>query len=80
MNRLTALPLFGFLTVFGALYAFGGAGGVPFADRAGGFLLGLLAVLALVAGYSFARGYRGDGEEELGPGDEPGDGRDDRGV
>lgn len=63
MNRLTALPLFGFLTVFGALYVTGAFDGVPFADRAGGFLLGLFAVLALVAGYSFGRGYRDDGED-----------------
>ena len=63
MNRLTALPLFGFLTVFGALYVTGAFDGVPFADRAGGFALGLFAVLALVAGYSFGRGYRGDDED-----------------
>lgn len=62
MNRLTALPLFGFLTVFGVLYAAGAFAGVPLADRAGGFVLGLLAVLALIAGYSFARGYRSDEE------------------
>ncbi|MFC7096098.1 hypothetical protein [Halobaculum marinum] len=60
MNRLTALPLFGFLSVFGVLYVAGAFDGVPAADRVGGFVLGLLAVVALVAGYSFARGYRGD--------------------
>ncbi|SHH27922.1 hypothetical protein [Halobaculum gomorrense] len=60
MNRLTALPLFGFFTVFGVLYVAGAFDGVPFADRAGGFVLGILAVIALIAGFSFARGYRGD--------------------
>lgn len=64
MNRLTALPLFGFLTVFGLVYVFGGFSGVPFADRAGGFVLGLLTILAMVAGFAFAKGYRGDGEED----------------
>ncbi|MFC7137064.1 hypothetical protein [Halobaculum litoreum] len=65
MNRLTALPLIGFLSVFGVLYFFGrGSDGVPLNDSVGGFLLGLLAVLALVAGFSFARGYRGDDETE----------------
>ncbi|UIO98806.1 hypothetical protein Hbl1158_09665 [Halobaculum sp. CBA1158] len=64
MNRLTALPLFGFLTVFGVLYVAGAFEGVPVAERAGGFVLGVLTVLALVAGYSFARGYRGDEDED----------------
>ncbi|WP_435064890.1 hypothetical protein [Halobaculum sp. EA56] len=63
MNRLTALPLFGFLTVFGVLYVAGAFEGVPPADRVGGFVLGVPAVLALVAGFSFAKGYRGDDEE-----------------
>ncbi|QZP38354.1 hypothetical protein [Halobaculum magnesiiphilum] len=62
MNRLTALPLFGFFTVLAALYVTGSLDGVPFADRAVGFLLGLFAVFAIVAGYSFGRGYRGDEE------------------
>lgn len=63
MNRLVVLPLFGFLTVLVALYVTGALDGVPFADRAVGFLLGLFAVLAMVAGYSFGREYRGDDEE-----------------
>ena len=64
MNRLTALPLFGFLTVFGVLYVAGGFEGVPAADRVAGFVVGLATVLALVAGYAFARGYRGDDDDE----------------
>ncbi|MFC7070335.1 hypothetical protein [Halobaculum lipolyticum] len=64
MNRLTALPLFGFLSVFGVAYAAGGFEGVPAADRLGAFVLGLFAVLAMVAGYSFARGYRDDDDDE----------------
>lgn len=66
MNRLTALPLFGFFTVLAALYFAGAFEGVPFADRAGGFVLGLFAVLAVIAGYSFGRGYRDDEEADDG--------------
>ncbi|MFC6794327.1 hypothetical protein ACFQFH_08180 [Halobaculum halobium] len=64
MNRLIALPLFGFLTVLTALYLTGSLDGVPFADRAAGLVLGLFAVVALIAGYSFGQGYRANDEEE----------------
>ena len=63
MNRLTALPLAGFLSVLGVVYLSGSLDGVPAADRIGGLVIGLATVLAIVAGYSFGRGYRDDGDE-----------------
>lgn len=62
MERLLALPLFGLLTVAGITAATGGFEGVPAATVLGWLLVGVLGVLGVAAGFSFARGYR-DSEE-----------------
>ena len=61
MNRQVLLPSLGFVTVHAALPAGGAFDGVPLADRAGAFVLGLVAVTAPVAGYSSATANRADG-------------------
>ncbi|WP_313695431.1 hypothetical protein [Halorarum halobium] len=75
MNRLLALPVAGYLTVVGIFAAIGGFDGVPLATSLGWIAVGAVGVLALVAGFSFARGFReSDDGAERADDEEPTDG------
>ena len=64
MERLVALPLFGFLTVMALVSATGGFEGVAPAVTLGNLVVGLLGVLGVAAGFAFARGLRESEEDE----------------
>ncbi|WP_435128994.1 hypothetical protein [Halobaculum sp. D14] len=58
MDRYVSMPLFGYVSVFGVVFALGGFEGVSPLSTLLAFLIGAGGVFGIVAGISFGRGYR----------------------